>query len=261
MANEESHEEKIYLTLALGPDVVKNKEVFDQLISKCINYNVDGFYFVLKSPNNQFLITDEEYLYALMDGFISLIISEKDILLGYANQQSLIYSAVGVETIASGNFRNVRSFDPDIFVENEEEDFKRRGIWYYDGNSLSEYKQQQLSLAYRRGLNTYFGPQCEYCKNLLDSSNPATILWREPFPFKHYLHELRNQWLELNSVNPAGRIDFIIETLIKVKEHIKKLESKGFSLGTRAFSEEVSDACIGSLRAIKHDRKYDLLQL
>lgn len=258
--NVELEKEK-YLTLALGPDVVKNKNEFDKLINKCVNYPIDGYYIVLKFPDGKFLVDDEDYLYSILDGLLSLSISGKKIIMGYCNQQSIIYSTVGVETIASGNYRNVRSFDPTIFDETDEEDFGRRSTWYFDGYSFGEYKSQQLSLAYRRGLKGEFGPKCKYCNELLNSNNPANIIWKEGESFKHFLFELRNQWLNIDKVPKNKRIDFIIEKFEEIQERNNFLKSKGFTIGKRGFKDDILDAVIGALNSIKFDRKYDILQL
>ncbi|PSJ70890.1 hypothetical protein C7J99_03140 [Brevibacillus brevis] len=253
---------KTYLTLALGPDVVLNTDTFDELIGNCVNYNVDGFYIVLKSPSNLYLIDNEAYIYSLLDAFLSLKLAGKQIILGYANQQSLIYSAVGVDFIASGNFRNVRSFNPDIFaeVDDEEDEILRRGTWYYDGNSLSEFKKEQLSLAYKRNIKV-FGPSCEYCEPLLTALNPAIVLWKEPSAFKHYLLEIRRQWNSLMSVHASKRIDTVIKLLDDTSNHNSVLKEKGIKLGSRGFTDKIMDATFTALTAIKMDRGLDISQL
>lgn len=251
----------IYMSLPLGPDVIKNKDMFDKLIGQCISYPVKGFYVVLKAPQGDFLIDDEEYLYSVLDALISLEISEKEILLGYANQQSLIYAAAGVESIATGNFRNVRSFDPDNYTEDDDDNILQRATWYYDGNSLSEFRPQHLDLAYRRRLKDYFGPSNEYSKELLNSEKPSAIPWGEGKAFRHYLVTIREQWLKIESIDRSKRIDYIIEMLIKVEEHITDLQKKGFRIGRRAFNQDILDSCLSALSAIKVDRKYDLLNL
>lgn len=248
-----------YLTVPIGADVVKNKGMFDELISRLTQYDVDGYYFVFKSPKG-FLIDEEDYLYALLDAFISLNLAKKKVIIGYANQQDLIFSAAGVSAIASGNFRNVRSFDPEIFFEEENSDeTKRRGTWYYDGNTLSEYKVQQLILAQRRNIGGIFGPHCKFCENLL--KDPITALWKENDAFKHYLYEINRQWASLNEVEPNSRIDRIIEMLSEVDERVEYLERKGFRLGERAFNKNLIEANLTALTAIKSDREFEIKSL
>ncbi len=253
---------KKYLSLPLGPDLIRNKNAFDELISIYIQYeDIDGFYVVLKSPSD-YLISDENYLYSVLDAFTSLNLSGKEIILGYANQQSLIYGAAGVSIIASGNYRNVRTFDPDIFYEDDtNEDIRRRGIWYYDPNTLGEYRPQELSLAFNRGLRNFFDKECEYCEMLISSDQPANIPWNEPLPFKHYLLELRRQWLDIARIPLDKRIDYIISFFEGVEENNERLRSKGFRFGRRSFNSDVIESTLNALYAFKSDRIYDLKQL
>ncbi len=253
---------KKYLSLPLGPDLIRNKSAFDELISIYIQYkDIDGFYVVLKSPSD-YLISDENYLYSVLDAFTSLNLSGKEIILGYTNQQSLIYGAAGVSIIASGNYRNVRTFDPDIFYEDDtNEDIRRRGIWYYDPNTLGEYRPQELSLAFNRGLRNFFDKECEYCEMLLSSDQPANIPWNEPLPFKHFLLELRRQWLDIARIPLDKRIDYIISFFEGVEENNERLRSKGFRFGRRSFNSDVIESTLNALYAFKSDRIYDLKQL
>lgn len=249
----------MYLSIPLGPDVIKNKDSFDELISRLTQYEVDGYYFVLKSPK-EFLIDDEDYLYSLMDAFISLNLANKKVIIGYANQQDLIFASCGVTNIASGNFRNVRTFDPSIFFDDDNDDgIKRRGTWYYDVNTLSEFKVQQLTLAYRRGLKDYFGPSCEYCESLLE--NPTTALWGESEAFKHYLFEINRQWKAFKEVNPSQRITSVIGTLENASKKIASLNGNGFRLGPRAFDNEIMESSLNALYAIRADRNNDIQHL
>ena len=43
--------------------------------------------------------------------------------------------------------------------------------------------------------------------------------------------------------------------------HMNDLIDTGFRLGTRAFDQEIIDASLSALIAIKKDRKYDILYL
>ena len=248
-----------YLSVPLGPDVVKNRDSFDHLISILTQYDVDGYYFVFKSPKN-YLSDDEDYLYSILDAFISLNLANKRVMLGYGNQQDLMFASCGVTDIASGNFRNVRSFDPEIFFDEDvDEGIKRRGIWYYDGNTLSEYKIQQLTLAYRRGLYNHFGPTCMYCENLLQ--DPNTALWKEGDAFRHYLFEINRQWSNIIQIPASERIDYVIEILEQANNTLNELIDNGVRLGNRAFSEDIMDGTLNALYAIKADRSYDIEQL
>ncbi len=193
-----------YSTLAIGPDVVRNRERFDPVIDEALNYPTSGVYVLLKLPSS-FLVSDEVYLYAVLDAFLSFREAGKEVLVGYANQQALIYASVGVRTIASGNFRNVRSFDPQIFDQQDEDD-RRRATWYYDADTLGEFRIERLGLAYRRGLKGSFGPACPFCESLLSADDPTSVNWTEGMAFRHFLSELDRQWLAFSGVKANERI-------------------------------------------------------
>ncbi|ABO49325.1 hypothetical protein Dred_0787 [Desulforamulus reducens MI-1] len=250
----------VYSTLAIGSDIVGESEMFDRIIDELVSFPVDGVYVVLRSPGDKFLVNDETYLYNVLDGLLSLCLAGKRIIVGYANQQSLIYSAAGISGIASGNFRNVRSFNPEIFDIQDEDTHITRATWYYDANTLSEFRPQQLSLAYRRGLSKHFGPSCDYCKQLLKSPNPALVPWKEPSAFRHYLYELRRQWLEIDKVEPGNRIQFVKDMLYAASHRLEYLEENGFRPGQRAFSKYF-DPTIGAVEAFEIDRSEDIRML
>lgn len=248
-----------YLTIPLGSDVVNNKDEFDYLISCLSQYDIDGFYFVINNPKGNF-VADEVFLYNLFDALISLNLSGKKVIIGYSNQQALIYAAAGVTSIASGNYRNVRSFDPDIFFLDESDDIKRRGIWYYDANTLSEFRPQQITLLHNRKIAVKFGPTCKYCEPLILNPELSTT-WKEPESFKHYLFELNRQWNNLMMVPVSERINSIIALLEQVKISILEFKDLGIRIGEREFDENTIDASLSALQAIKHDRSIDFKQL
>lgn len=247
----------IYSTVAIGPDVVMSKELFDNILDEIISYPVSGVYIVVRPPNDSFLIENDLFLYSLLDGLLSISVSNKDVILGYANQQSIIYAAAGVSTIASGNFRNVRHFNPEIFYTLESEISQRR-TWYYDPNTLSEYRAQNLTLAFRRGLGSYFGPACEHCEQLLRTE--ARSPWLEPQAFRHYLHEIHRQWLSFSTVPRKERILAVSELLRSVDARISELSNKNFSFGERAFNTAM-DASINAVSSFEADRASEIALL
>ncbi len=244
----------VYSTVALGPDVVSERQIFDRILNEIVEYPVDGVYVVLNPPSNDFLVTTDLYMYNLLDGFLSLRLAGKDVILGYANQQSLIYAAAGVSGLATGNYRNVRSFDPEMFDVQDTTDVIQRAVWYYDADTLSEYRTTALALAYSRGMAGSFGPLCDYCAPLLNARNPTTVLWREPDAFRHYLTEINRQWLELSAVTPDSRAIYTINGVKNAYNKLATLISNGFNPGLRSF-DATFDPTLSALLAFEKDRR------
>jgi len=246
----------LYASIALGPDVISNQEALYNLLDEITGYPVDGLYFVFRPSQDRFFVRDDGFLYNLLDAFLSLRLQKKDIILGYANQQSIIFAAAGVAKIASGNFRNTRHFNPEIFDE-QDESVMQRGIWYYHPRSLSEFRVDSLRLAFRRGLRDLFGPTCDYCRELLDAQDPGSVRWGEREAFRHFLYELNQQWLGLDAANHSELIDRLRNVLSDATTSMNELRSRAFVLGERAFAECL-DCTIGALEAFVEDRKDDI---
>ena len=246
----------IYSTVAVGADVVTSGELFDNILDEIVSYPVNGVYIVVRPPKDSFLIDNDLFLYTMLDGLLSISRSGKDVILGYANQQSLIYAAAGISTIASGNYRNVRHFNPDMFYVDESD--KRKKTWFYDPQTLSEYRLENLALAFRRGLGGYFALTCEHCEPLISSS--AAAPWREPLAFRHYLHEIHRQWLSFDTVPRNERLLSVSELLNAVQSRISELNERRFSFGDRAFNN-VMEATINAVTSFEGDRARDISSL
>ncbi|MCL5406431.1 MAG: hypothetical protein M1398_06905 [Deltaproteobacteria bacterium] len=222
----------IYSTVALGPDLISDAASFDAIINEVVDYPVDGIYCLYHSPS--FLYDSDLFFMNLLSGFLSLSLANKQIILGYANQQDLLFAAAGVETIATGNYRNVRAFDPAIFDE-EEDSQRQKATWYYDGQSLCEFRPQQLGLAYQRlGMRGFFGPESQYSRSLLQSPNPASVRWPEPMAFKHYITVLRDQWLSFERRMRRERLELVQQLHQSAQRYISQYEGRGMQLVDRA---------------------------
>lgn len=248
---------EFYQTLSLGPDLVLSDD-FDDLIGALVLSNASGFYVTLKKPSsNDFMVVDDNYLYRLLNAFLSIKLSGKKIILGYSNQQDLMFASVGVDAIASGNYQNVRFFNPDIFFDNGEENIQRRGSWYYDNNTLSEFKPQQMALAQTRGFFHLFGPINNYNRSLLEANPVTSVPWSESNNFRNYLY-----WMNENSKHISTykerMIDSVIDFFEKKEENMSILLAKGFREGNRAFSLNGYESTLSAISAINTDRKEDL---
>ncbi|KEK23347.1 hypothetical protein [Bacillus gaemokensis] len=248
-------DELVYTTLALGPDVIGQKQVFDRIVNEVIQYPVDGVYIVLNTPS--YLVNDEIYIYNLLDGLLSLKLAGKKVLVGYANQQALIFAGVGVSGLATGNFRNVRKFNPETFDVPLEDKKPQRATWYYDGQTLSEYRIPALALAYQRGLKGNFGPLSPYTKELLESSNPTHIKWGEREAFRHYLTLMKQQWEQVNKKPVSQRIQEVIKLLEEAEEKLNGLVENAFRPGERSFIK-CFEPTLNAITALNADRGYEL---
>lgn len=247
----------VYSTLALGPDVIAASENLDATIDEAIAWPTDGVYVVFRHPNSdRFLIADDLFLYNLLSALLSLQRAGKKVVLGYANQQMLIAAVVGIHGPATGNFRNVRQFNPDMFRPDEGESWSR-AVWYYDSTGLSEFRTHAIALAYRRGMSGLFTSGSPFDEPLLSDPNPTSVRWGEREAFRHYLFCMRRQWTNLQSYRMCDRVNAVLDMLDGARRRMDALRERGFPLGERSFLSALEPS-ESAVNAIAHDRAYDL---
>ncbi|HLW01393.1 MAG TPA: hypothetical protein VKT82_22245 [Ktedonobacterales bacterium] len=255
IAGEMQLDRPIYSTIALGPDVILNQSALDNALNEITAYPTSGIYFVYHPGKDAYLPTNQLFLVNLLSAFLSLSLADKAVILGYANQADILFAATGVQTLASGNFRNVRNFDPAIF-DVVPDAIASRKTWYYDGQSMGEYLPEQLGIAYQRfGMGGIFGPSTPYVDSLLKAPNPAIVNLQEPDAFKHFLTVLREQWLQFRGIDASQRLDAVEDFFREVKNYQQQIQAKRFTLG-RPFTDALSaiEDAITSFRVLEADR-------
>jgi hypothetical protein len=246
----------VYSTIALGPDVIQDRQSLDSIPDEVTQYPVEGVYLLYRSPNDEYLTDDTNFLMGLLVAGLSLSLADKEVIVGYANQQDLLLAAAGVRTIASGNFRNVRRFNPEIFDTADPNEL-RRGVWFYDGNSLCEFRPPDLALAYQYlNLRGRFGPGTIHSADLLNSQNPGVVRWGEPEAFRHYLTVHRDQWMSFGAVPRAQRAARVRQFVSLWAAQIALYEDQRFPLGQRGAAGAVTayQDVIDTFRAIEAPR-------
>ncbi len=255
-ADEMELDRPVYSTIALGPDVLRDRPSIDSILDEITAYPVEGVYFLYRPPNDEYLTTDDLFLVNLLVAFLSISLADKELILGYSSQQDLLFAAAGVRTIASGNYRNVRCFNPEIF-DLEEENDRRRGIWYYDGQSMCEFRPQQLGLAYQLfSLRGMFGPNTIFSDPLLSVQNPAIVNWPESDAFRHFLTVLRDQWLSFQGFTRNQRAVQVQALVDNARSQTQTFRQRRFPLGDRS-SENALASYTNALQAfvaIEEDR-------
>ena len=91
---------------------------------------------------------------------------------------------------------------PEKFNAAYEDEIKQRATWYYCPQALSEYKVPFLDIAHRLGLLGLMAPLPQYdggyAGALFSGTQPSTVGFSEQAAFRHYLHALRAQVLEMD---------------------------------------------------------------
>lgn len=242
-------------TIAITADACRDDLQVAKLLEHIAKNPAEIYYLVCEHPKGNYLVDDAGWLANVLDISAGLKLNGAKVIIGYCSHQMIIASTVKADAIASGTWLNVRAFPPEKFKSASEEEDRRRAIWYYCPQALSEYKLTFLDIARKLGiLNSMASLNADpQIQALFSGGQPTTIGLTEQTAFRHYLNMLRNQ-VE-NSVKTT--FDETVtnhETILSEAETLLKTLTGNKIFGQmRDFSEAI-DANRAALEVIKVTR-------
>lgn len=187
----------LFATVALGAEVVRNIQQVSEVLEEGRRWNVGGVYLVCEHPGGDYLVQDSIWVANVLELTAGSRLQGKQVILGYCNHQMLAAASAGANAIASGTWMNVRSFPPEKFRADYEEEIRRKTTWYYCPQSLSEYKIPTLDIAMLQGVLAEMAPPpalgSNYADILFQGAQPSTVGFGESLAFRHYLKSLHGQ--------------------------------------------------------------------
>lgn len=252
-----------FLTLALPYDFLVSKEnEIEELLKLLEGIGVDGFYIVpepTSNTNNTYLVDNPLWLSNILQICAGLKQQGKKVILGYANQQMLCASVVKVDAIASGTFLNVRRFSHKFKVA--EGEIKRKTIWFYNPETLSEYKIPFLDVAFNNNILNELIPTEEYrndyIKLIFSGIMPSSTMFKENMAFMHYLETLKRQ-AKIATKDTFEKTIAHNELMLKVAEQkIDYLEENGIYAQARSF-KDIIDVNRSAIQRIQKTRGFML---
>ncbi len=242
-------------TVALGADAVRRDDDIDEVLAGAETWDVEGIYVVCEHPSGEYLTKDASWMANLLDLVAGLRIKGKRVVVGYCNHQMLVLASAGVTALASGTWMNVRSFPPDKFRAQYDEEIKQRAVWYYAPQALSEYKLPFLDIAKRQGVLPNLAPAKDcgsrHADLLFEGVQPTSIKWSEQAAFRHYLLCLAEQGRQASRASFDDTADAHERALDQAESLLAKLHAAGVRGQGRDFTEsiDVNRAAIAVLRA------------
>ncbi|MEA4835821.1 MAG: hypothetical protein VB133_11870 [Anaeromusa sp.] len=250
---------KSILTIALPSDLLcRDESIIEQIIETSIKWDVDGYYIIAEPYNGQYLVDNPVWISNLMQLCAGLKLQNREVIVGYANQQLLCLSASKIDAIASGTYLNVRKFSNKF---EQLDDIKRKSVWFYYPHALSEYKIPFLDVAYNNGILNEMKPGVEldnsYISLIFSGILPSSTAFNETLAFKHYLQTLKTQ-VALCSRNTFKDTIAANEMLLNTAERrIEFLEKNGVYAQARSF-KDIVDVNRSALQRLQKTRGFML---
>lgn len=233
----------ILLTVALGSDAIRSDVQIDKIHAASSKWEIDGIYLVCEHPNGDYLVQDPSWLANAMDLVAGFRLKGKRVVVGYSNHQMLVLASCGANTIASGTWMNVRSFPPEKFRMQYDDEIKQRAIWYYCPQALSEYKIPFLDIALKQGVLSDMKPDValgsHHADLLFAGVQPAAVKWTEQTAFRHYLQCLHSQVASASLATFDETADAHERALDMAESLLARLKSLGVKGQLRDFADSI----------------------
>lgn len=247
----------LYATVALSSDSVKDTAGIQEVLAEFESLDVAGAYLLFEHPNGDYIVQDPVWLANALELAAGLRLLGKTVVVGYANHVLLCLGAASVSAIASGTWMNVRAFSRERFLAADEEDIKRKAVWYYDPSSLSEYKPAFLDMAQQRGVLASMAPQpglrSTYAAALFSGVQPSSVGFGEQEAFRHYLQCLHEQACGVRAATFDATVSNLRKILNAAEPQAKRLAQNGVLPQLRGFSDafDAVRSALGSLEATR----------
>ncbi len=244
-------------TVALSADAVRANEDIDEVLAAAEKWDVEGIYLVCEHPQGNYLVADPTWLSNQLDLVAGLALKGKTVLVGYANHQQLILVTAGASALASGTWMNVRSFPPDKFRVQYDDEIKQRATWFYCPQALSEYKVQFLDIAQKQGVLDIMRPPPElgsaHADVLFAVPQPSSAKWTEQAAFRHYLQSFRSQVTAAHASTFDAAVTHYERCLDEAERVLGQLHAAGVRGQARDFMEcvDVGRAAVSVLKSVR----------
>lgn len=239
-------------TIALSSDVLNDEIQIERIISFVEEWSVEGVYIVCEHPERYYLVDKPLWVSNLMSLVAGIKRQHKKTIVGYASHQLLCLALAKCDAIASGNFLNLRWFQPEHFETVDESQVSRRAVWYYCPQALSEFKIPFLDIAKRMELLNRMSPpktmRNHYSNMLFGSGLPSSTGFSEKEAFRHYLFCLRKQCQSSVRDTYKETMDAHLMMLKTAEQLLAGLGAKGIKGQDRDFTEiiDVNRAAISA---------------
>ena len=220
-------EKHIFLTLPLTSHMVSN-EVFRKRILNWVTSHpeIAGVYLIVDHQRKKKQIEEKDFLVSYLSFCKELANAELDLVIGYQNTESILFTLVGDQTITMGSFENTRMFSLDKFVESDEERRGPRARIYLPGllNWVQIRQAKQIRDEFPELWGKIYNPTPFGDAAL---ANPKEPTFNQPDLYRHYFINFSNQVRELSGLSLEERAVKIRHGIKDAKDAYQELE-EGF---------------------------------
>jgi hypothetical protein len=218
------------LSVALTSHMIQHADWRRRVLNWITSFpNVDEVYVMYQHERNTKQVQEAQFLSDCMTFCADIMNTGLALIVGYTNNEGLLYSATGDLTITMGAFENTRIFSVDKFLESEGE---RRGpkariylagllnwVQFEDAKRIRDRAPKVWPRVYR---------PTEWADEALGRLVEPTF--NQPPLYKHYFRNMQDHVDELRPLTARERRDFLIRKVDAALTAYKEIDDRGVAL-------------------------------
>lgn len=204
----------VCLTLALTSHMIQDMTFRNHVLNWVTKYpEIDQIYLIYSIERETKQIKSAEFLSAALAFAKEISDTGLELIIGYQNTESLLFTLIDNITVTFGTFENTRIFSIDKFLVSDEERRGPKPRIYLAGllNWVQFDQAKQIQSSAKKIWGRAYHAS-KYSEIVLDRE--VAPYFNQPELYKHHLLCMQKQFNELNSVSPIDRAK-LISTWIK----------------------------------------------
>lgn len=221
----QGHGKPVYITLPVTSHMIADEEYRTSLLNWVTGYSeIDGVYLIVSNDRNTKQITDSSCIFNNLQFARELRDAGLDILAGYCNSESLLYSLIDEASATFGAYENTRIFSTDKFVVSDDVQNGPRARIYLQG--LHNWVQLEQAREIRDGApevwNLIYSPS-EESEEALDSPTP----WHfgKSQLYTHHFRNMHELVEQLNGLDPIQAHATLRARFIAARNYYAEIEN------------------------------------
>ena len=229
----------IFATLPLTSHMVSN-EIYRTNILNWITQHpeISGCYLIVDHQRKKKQVDDDSFLKNYLSFCKELLEAELELVIGYQNTESLLFTLLGDITLTMGSFENTRMFSLDKFVESDEDRRGPRARIYLPG--LMNWIQIRQAKDIRENYPDIW-EKIYYPTSYGDAAlnNPKEPTFNQPDLYRHYFVAFSSQVKELANCTIEDRYKELRSRIKIAMEIYNELEEDFFDFEIHGNSEHL----------------------
>ncbi|MCU6669427.1 hypothetical protein M8013_11790 [Enterobacteriaceae bacterium H4N4] len=217
---------KIILTVPITSGMLNVVEYKINILNWITSFpEISGIYFICQHDRSLKQISDASFLVDYMDTIKSTIDADLEVIVGYTNTESILYTLCGDLSLTVGAFENTRIFSLDKFIVSDED---RRGpkprIYMPELLNWVNFEEAKLLRKQSPELwNAIYKPT-KYSEDAFNAT--TTITFQNPLLYKHYFLTFAEQINNISKHSGNHRVAYVtsmVDQAIDNYNNIKKV--------------------------------------